>query len=205
MSRDGHTLSWKATGVLATEHLSLERGHNTSQHICVCACVQLLSCVFLLFARRWPRMPPVLFQLSGAFNAFITVFIVKKEETWRDRLLTQLGDVTGPSQHVKIRYCIQPFSLESVNPEHLLQHVINTIPGRMSIEEKMTTVEWMHSWVFMVITYRCTLETSGVICLFNLVKGSVHRWNVVLMKTLEKEVSFKSNPRHTEWQHVFKR
>lgn len=46
MSRDGHTLSWKATGVLATEHLSLERGLNTSQHVCVSVHVSNYLAVF---------------------------------------------------------------------------------------------------------------------------------------------------------------
>lgn len=88
MSRDGHTLGWEATGVLATEHLSLERGHNTSQLICVCACVQLLSCVFLLFVRRWPLVPPVLFHLFGVLYAFITELTVEiwlEMKRWRNR------------------------------------------------------------------------------------------------------------------------
>lgn len=43
MSEVGHTLSWKATGVLAAEHLSLERTISTSQQ-CLGACAQLLIC-----------------------------------------------------------------------------------------------------------------------------------------------------------------
>lgn len=63
--------AWRATGVLATEHQSPERDHSTSQNKCVCACGQLLSCVFLLFVRRWPLMPPVSIWTFGHFMPWL--------------------------------------------------------------------------------------------------------------------------------------
>lgn len=60
MSGDGHTPSWKTTGVFATEHLRLERVQKTSQHISVTVNVSNYYTV-------WPRMPPVLFWLFGEF------------------------------------------------------------------------------------------------------------------------------------------
>lgn len=87
MSRDGHTLSWKATGVLATEHLSPKKDRNTGPHICVCAGVPITKLCF----------SPVCKEVTSCqlfYSNFLRAFVLRDWKGCQTKVLgwTQIRD-----------------------------------------------------------------------------------------------------------------